>query len=198
MENKKITTAELIRKYFDEVVTSSGIDPQKRPDVALQWAREKELWAQEADAIVQKQLLQALANNNKIQIQQVQRQQELVLRDLQQIRLNELKKREEYLATLSKPVKLPKINKKILNSEVTGLELQAKPVFKNRNDINKISTAEDNYGTIFMREIGRALLDEYNMYHQPQEQEFSLLSTEKSIKSKRQRYLHKKGPKSRW
>lgn len=102
------------------------------------------------------------------------------------------------MATLSKPVKLPKINKKILNSEVTGLELQAKPVFKNRNDINKISTAEDNYGTIFMREIGRALLDEYNMYHQPQEQESSLLSTEKSIKSKRQRYLHKKGPKSRW
>lgn len=166
--------------------------------MALQWAREKELWAQEADAIVQKQLLQALANNNKIQIQQVQRQQELSLRDLQQIRLNELKKREEYLATLSKPVKLPKINKKILNSEVTGLELQAKPVFKNRNDINKISTAEDNYGTIFMQEIGSALLDEYNMYHQPQEQESSLLSTEKSIKSKRQRYLHKKGPKSRW
>ncbi len=96
------------------------------------------------------------------------------------------------MATLSKPVKLPKINKKILNSEVTGLELQAKPVFKNRNDINKISTAEYNYGTIFMREIGGALLDEYNMYHQPQEQESSLLSTEKLIKSKRQRYLRKK------
>ncbi|WP_342256452.1 hypothetical protein [Spiroplasma endosymbiont of Poecilobothrus nobilitatus] len=198
MRNKKISTAELISKYFDEVVTSSGIDPHKRPDVALQWAREKELWTQEADAIVQKQLLQALANNNKIQIHQVQRQQELALRDLQQIRLNELKKREEYLATLSKPVKLPKINKKILNSEVAGLELQAKPVFKNRNDINNVSTAEDNYGSIFMREICRALLDEYNMYHQPQEQESSLLSTEKSIKSKRQRYLHKKGPKSRW
>lgn len=170
MENKNISTAELIRKYFDEVVTSSGIDPQKRPYVVLKWAREKELWAQEADAIVQKQLLQALANNNKIQIKKLQRQQELALRDLRQIRLNELKKREEYLATLSKPVKLPKINKKILNSKVTGLELQAKPLFKNRNEINKISTAEDNYGTIFMREIVRALLDEYNMYHQPQEQ----------------------------
>ncbi|WP_268794816.1 hypothetical protein [Spiroplasma kunkelii] len=43
MENKKITTSELNRKYFDEVVTSSGIDFQKRPDVGLQWAREKEL-----------------------------------------------------------------------------------------------------------------------------------------------------------
>lgn len=198
MGNKKISTADLIRKYFDEVVTSSGIDPQKRPDVALQWAREKELWAQEVDAIVQKQLLQALANNNKNQLQQAQRQQELALCDLQQIRLNELKKREEYLATLSKPVKLPKINKKILNSEVVGLELQVKPIFKNRNDINNISSTEDNYGTIFMREIGRALLDEYNMYHQPPEQESLPLSTEKSIKSKRQRYFHKKGPKSRW
>lgn len=39
MGNKKISTADLIRKYFDEVVSSSGIDPQKRPDVALQWAR---------------------------------------------------------------------------------------------------------------------------------------------------------------
>ncbi|APE74705.1 hypothetical protein [Spiroplasma citri] len=131
-------------------------------------------------------------------MKQAQRQQELALRDLQQIRLNELKKREEYLATLSKPVKLPKINKKILNSEVVGLELQVKPIFKNRNDINNISSTEDNYGTIFMREIGQALLYEYNMYHQPPEQESSPLSTEKSIKSKRQRDFHKKGPKSRW
>ncbi|WFG99151.1 hypothetical protein M1770_04130 [Spiroplasma citri] len=62
-------------------------------------------------------------------MKQAQRQQELALRDLQQIRLNELKKREEYLATLSKPVKLPKINKKILNSEVCWVRITSKTNF---------------------------------------------------------------------
>ncbi len=113
-----LPTADLIRKYFDEVVTSSGIDPQKRPDVVLQWAQEKELWAQETDAKMRQQLLQVLKINQKVQAQQLHRQQELILRDLQQSRLVELKKREEYLATLAKSVKLPKINKKILNSEI--------------------------------------------------------------------------------
>lgn len=74
----------------------------------------KELWAQEADAEIQQQLLQVLKVNQNVQTQQLYHQQELILRDLQQARLIELRKREEYLATLAKPVKLPKVNKKCL------------------------------------------------------------------------------------
>ncbi|AOX43931.1 hypothetical protein S100390_v1c05940 [Spiroplasma sp. NBRC 100390] len=188
-----LPTADLIRKYFDEVVTSSGIDPQKRPDVVLQWAQEKELWAQETDAKMQQQLLQVLKINQKVQAQQLHRQQELILRDLQQSRLVELKKREEYLATLAKPVKLPKINKKILNSEIEAKDSLPKSFFAKDNKMTP-SYEEDNYGTILMREIGQALANEYEIYHPVQ--------IEKPIKqgvvpkiTKWQRLIYKKGLK---
>ncbi|WHQ36491.1 hypothetical protein [Spiroplasma sp. SV19] len=191
-----LPTTELIRKYFDEVVTSSGIDPQKRPGVVLQWAQEKEHWIQETDTLMQQQLLRVLKANKRKQAQQLHQEQELILRELQQSRLIELKKREEYLAKLAKPVKLPKINKKMLNSDVVEKNLFSKPFVKEHINIMS-SHNEDNYGTILMREIGQALADEYEMYHSEQNKE-PIMQMTVSKKSKRHRFIYKKGPKSRW
>ncbi|MBW3058767.1 hypothetical protein D6D54_05740 [Spiroplasma poulsonii] len=191
-----LPTADLIRKYFDEVVTSSGIDPKKRPDVALQWAQEKELWAQEADAEIQQQLLQVLKVNQNVKTQQLHHQQELILRDLQQARLIELRKREEYLATLAKPVKLPKVNKKMLNSDVETKHSFPKSFFKKDNKIGPYYE-EDNYGTILMREIGQALANEYEIYH-PVQIEKPIKQVVAMKKPKKYCLIYKKGPKSRW
>ncbi|AGM26171.1 hypothetical protein SSYRP_v1c05810 [Spiroplasma syrphidicola EA-1] len=189
----------LINKYFDEVITSSGIDATKRPDVALQWAKEKELWSKEQDAELQRQLLLQLEQAKLAGTNQSLIKKHLKLKDLQQIRLQELKLREEYLATLNQKQKLPRITKKDLNADVK-INQDSEQLNQEIMALKKKKAVDDqSYGTMFMQQIAKTLIDEYEMYNQPP---VVKLPKVKKVKKPRKLFtkkiVYKKGPRSKW
>ncbi|WP_381415046.1 hypothetical protein NPX79_03465 [Spiroplasma endosymbiont of Anurida maritima] len=50
----------LIEKYFDQTISSSTIDPKKRPDVVYEWIQEKERWLKLAKNKENEELLKKL------------------------------------------------------------------------------------------------------------------------------------------
>ncbi|AHF57663.1 hypothetical protein [Spiroplasma eriocheiris] len=191
-------TQTLISKYFDEVITSSDIDPTKRPGVALEWAKEKELWAKQMDEQTQRELLLALKKSEDKKLHSSKLSQQAKLHQIQQFRLQELAKRAEYLEQLKKTAgKLPKVNKKMLNADVKiDDELKTTPQI----DLAKIDDEhdnDDNYGTVLMREIARSLYDEHQMYNRPPVPPVPVV-VNKPPKTKKIRVRNRKGPKSKW
>ncbi|WP_342252294.1 hypothetical protein [Spiroplasma endosymbiont of Amphibalanus improvisus] len=144
---------EIIAKYFDDVITSFGVDSAKRPEVATKWAIEKERWLNNKDQVLKQNLTKAI----KV------KKHKYSLIELQKIHLQELTKRSVFLKELNKNSKLPKISNNFLASDsgITPPSIVESPNLFELEDNIKTSL---NSGAGIMREIAKQIQEQNAIY----------------------------------
>lgn len=176
---------------------NNDIDIDKRPRSVEKWAREIRETAIQEENEAKKRLVQI----NKIKKKRANIFEEIEKeREIQRVNIEKIKQREQYLKKEKFNTKLPKINKRDLDYEVT----LDNTFYEDTTAIFEQETIDQNsldYGTMLMKLVADEISAENEIYRnisiKKQSEQLSVNNLE-DTKVKKRKKKPRRGPRSRW
>lgn len=184
--------------HKNKTKNTNDVDISKRPKSVEKWAQEirkKAIEEEEHEAKKRLEQIKKIKNKRSNIFEEIKKE-----REIQRNNIEKIKQREQYLKKEKSKTKLPKINKRDLDYEVT-----LDNTFYEDTTVFDQEMADPNsldYGTMLMKMVAYEISVENEIYRnisiKKQNEQLSFSNSVEESKDKKRKKKPRKGPRSRW